>query len=205
MAVRQVIGEMLQVLVFIQGKNLGALGDAGAVTTNDQELAHIVRALGNFGSGEKYKNHLQGVNSRLDEIQAAMLSVKLSYLDKHIAERRRVASFYRREIKNPCMQLPQPNNEAAHVWHVFVVRTVFRDPLRQHLAQLGVQTLTHYPIPPHKQEAYPAFHHLSMPFTEQLHNEIISLPMSPTLNSRELRVVVDACNQFQPAAQLVSA
>lgn len=185
---------------FYPGKNLGALGDAGAVTTNDPALAEMVRTLGNFGSSEKYKNHFQGINSRLDELQAAMLAVKLSYLDAQIEQRRRVANFYLKGIQNPYIQLPELKNEESHVWHLFVVRSPCRDALRLHLAHNDIQTLIHYPIPSHKQEAYAAFHHLSLALTEQLHEEILSLPMSPQLSPAELQKVVDACNHFRPVS-----
>jgi len=179
---------------FYPAKNLGALGDAGAITTNDTELALTLRALCNYGSHEKYKNLYKGVNSRLDEIQAAMLRVKLTYLEPHIAHRRSIAKRYIEGITNPAVQLPQCNNDEQHVWHLFVVRCSQREALQQQLKVAGVETLIHYPIPPHKQRAYAYLNDLSFPITEKIHREVISLPIGPTLLEHEVDSVIDAIN-----------
>ncbi|HMO33814.1 MAG TPA: DegT/DnrJ/EryC1/StrS family aminotransferase [Lacibacter sp.] len=184
---------------FYPGKNLGALGDAGAVTTNDPALAELVRALGNYGSRKKYEHLYQGLNSRLDELQAAFLEVKLRYLDQENEQRRRVAQFYHEQIRNEWVQLPAlPSPEAEHVWHLFVVRTPQREQLQQHLEEQGIQTLIHYPVAPHQQPAYAAWNNLQLPLTEQLHREVVSLPMSPVLTPGELEQVVSAVNNFRP-------
>ena len=186
---------------FYPGKNLGALGDAGAVTTNDAELANVLKALRNYGSHEKYKNLVPGVNSRLDEIQAAMLDIKLKYLDREIQNRRHIASLYLNGIKNPLIQLPlnEVNAEtyAQHVWHLFVIRTEHRDILQKYLVDNGIQTLIHYPIPPHKQQAYKEWNDLSLPISEQIHAEVLSLPMGPTLTIDEVKEVIQWCNEFK--------
>lgn len=180
---------------FYPGKNLGALGDAGAVTTNDDELAETLRALRNYGSHEKYKNLFQGVNSRLDEIQAAMLSVKLRHLDTEIVCRRKVAAAYLEGINNPAIVLPAQHNE-AHVWHVFVIRCEQREALQQRLAEQGIQTLIHYPIPPHQQEAYKDLNTQSFPISELIHQQVLSLPMGPTVTREEVQKVISAINGF---------
>lgn len=185
-------------LSFYPGKNLGALGDAGAVTTKESELAKVIRALANYGSAEKYVNDYQGLNSRLDEIQAAVLSVKLKYLDAENEKRRKIAGFYLGHIKNPAVQLPQiPENSKEHVWHLFVIRTKERDRIREFLSENGIQTLIHYPIPPHKQKAYKELSNKSLPITEKMHREVLSLPMSPVLTEEELEKVVECVNQFR--------
>lgn len=186
---------------FYPGKNLGALGDGGAITTNDDELDTTLRALRNYGSHEKYKNVFTGVNSRLDEIQAAILSVKLKHLDDQTEHRRKIANFYLAEINNPLLVLPLSDclaeqNPEAHVWHLFVVKTEFRVALQQHLAASGIQTLIHYPIPPHKQKAYQEWNLRSYPLTEQLHEQVLSLPISPVMSLEEAALVVAACNSF---------
>lgn len=182
---------------FYPGKNLGALGDAGAITTNDEELANTLRALRNYGSHEKYKNLYQGVNSRLDEIQAAMLNVKLPYLDNEILHRRKVANAYRQGINNVEIILPTIQDENAHVWHVFVVRCKHRDNLQKYLADNGVQTLIHYPIPPHKQQAYKEWNDLSYPISEQIHTEVLSLPIGPTISMSDVDKIIQLCNEFK--------
>ena len=186
---------------FYPGKNLGALGDAGAITTNDAELANMLKALRNYGSYEKYKNLVQGVNSRLDEIQAAMLDVKLKYLEEETQHRRHIASLYLNGIKNPLIQLPlsevNAENNEQHVWHLFVIRTEQREALQQYLLNHGIQTLIHYPNPPHKQQAYKEWNSLSYPISEQIHREVLSLPMGPTLSIVDAERVVTLCNQFQ--------
>ncbi|MCD6061884.1 MAG: hypothetical protein K0S16_2195, partial [Moraxellaceae bacterium] len=186
---------------FYPGKNLGAIGDAGAITTSDDELAQTLRALRNYGSHEKYRNLFQGVNSRLDEIQAAMLGVKLRHLDHEIARRRAIARRYLQDIRPSGLRLPLPPGTDAsavdsHVWHLFVVRSPQRDALQRHLTAQGVQTLIHYPIPPHAQQAYRALNGLSLPVTELIHREVLSLPMDPTLDDNEICRVIDACNSF---------
>ena len=187
---------------FYPGKNLGALGDAGAVTTNDDELANTLRALRNYGSHEKYKNLFQGVNSRLDEIQAAMLSVKLKHLNTEISRRREVASAYIDGINNELITLPvnemasEVINLEKHVWHVFVIRCDQREALQKHLSEHGIQTLIHYPIPPHKQEAYKEWSELNYPVSELIHEQIISLPLGPTVSDQEVQAVIEACNLF---------
>ena len=186
---------------FYPGKNLGALGDAGAVTTNDAELATMLKALRNYGSHEKYKNLVPGVNSRLDEIQAAMLNVKLKYLDQETQHRRFIANLYLDGIKNPLIQLPLKEVNAEtyeqHVWHLFVIRTEHREALQKYLFEHGVQTLIHYPIPPHKQQAYKEWNDMSYPISEQVHREVLSLPMGPTLSVADAERVITLCNQFQ--------
>lgn len=186
---------------FYPGKNLGALGDAGAVTTNDDELAETLFALRNYGSHEKYKNLFQGVNSRLDEIQAAMLSVKLKHLDTEIAHRRKVADAYIKGINNPAVTLPltlnaSPLTRENHVWHVFVIRCEQREALQKHLAGQGIQTLIHYPIPPHKQQAYKEWNSQSFPVSEQIHNQVMSLPMGPTITMEEVAKIIQAVNEL---------
>lgn len=186
---------------FYPGKNLGALGDAGAVTTNDHALAEMLRALRNYGSHQKYKNLTPGVNSRLDEIQAAMLNVKLQYLDKEVAHRRNIAEQYLQGINNPLIQLPLQDINALeyeqHVWHLFVIQSPHRDALQKYLADNGIQTLIHYPIPPHKQQAYKKWNDLSFPISEKIHNEVLSLPMGPTLSIEDANTIIHICNAFQ--------
>lgn len=181
---------------FYPGKNLGALGDAGAITTNDGELAQTLRALRNYGSHEKYKNLFKGVNSRLDEIQAAMLRVKLKYLDDETAHRRRIAQIYLDGIKHPAIRLPQLQNIENHVWHLFVIRCQQRDALQQYLKEQGIQTLIHYPIPPHQQHAYLGWNELSYPLTEAIHDEVLSLPIASTLSEAGAAEVVAAVKAF---------
>ena len=181
---------------FYPGKNLGALGDAGAVTTNDETLAKAIEALRNYGSHKKYENIYQGLNSRLDEIQAAFLNVKLKYIQDDINARRRVANYYLENIKNPAIILPEVLNEEGHVWHLFVIRTANREVLQKYMTDKGVQTLIHYPIPPHKQVAYAEFNQLCFPITEQIHNEVLSLPMSSVMTKEEIEMVVNVVNKF---------
>lgn len=186
---------------FYPGKNLGALGDAGAITTNDELLATTLRALRNYGSHEKYKNLYRGVNSRLDEIQAACLSVKLKYLDEQTAHRRDIAELYTRTINNPSIKLPAADSfgvaqNGSHVWHVYTVMCEEREALQKHLTDSGIQTLIHYPIPPHHQRAYEELANHSFPVSEQIHRQILSLPMGPTLSLIEAEAVVCACNSF---------
>ncbi len=182
---------------FYPGKNLGALGDGGAVTCKDALLAKTIRALANYGSQEKYVNQYQGLNSRLDEIQAAVLDVKLKYIDAENARRREIAERYIAEINNDKITLPSlPEDPNEHVWHLFVIRTEKRDELQKHLENNGVQALIHYPIPPHKQKAYKFWNHLSFPLTEQIHQEVLSLPISPVMTEEEVNQVIEKVNNF---------
>jgi dTDP-4-amino-4,6-dideoxygalactose transaminase len=182
---------------FYPGKNLGALGDGGAVTTNDNELAKTIRALGNYGSNQKYINIYQGLNSRLDEIQAAVLNIKLKYIDVENQKRKDIAKRYLSEIKNDKIILPQiVNDKNGHVWHLFVIRCAERDKLQQYLTYNEVQTLIHYPIPPHKQAAYKEWNQLSFPITEQIHQEVLSLPISPVMEGVEIEFVIEKINKF---------
>jgi dTDP-4-amino-4,6-dideoxygalactose transaminase len=181
---------------FYPGKNLGALGDAGAVTTNDDELAQTLKALRNYGSHKKYENLYQGVNSRLDEIQAAMLRVKLRHLTTETVRRQQIAKSYRRNISNPLIILPQVEEESAHVWHLFVVRCEMRETLYKYLSERGIQTLIHYPIPPHKQQAYSAYVNMSLPFTEMLHQQVLSIPLDPTIADEQIASIIAAMNEF---------
>jgi dTDP-4-amino-4,6-dideoxygalactose transaminase len=181
---------------FYPGKNLGALGDAGAVTTDNDELAEVVRTLGNYGSRVKHENVFQGINSRLDELQAAILRVKLRYLDSENELRRRIAAFYLSNITNPKLILPAASDRDGHVWHLFVARTERRDEFQKHLADRCIQALVHYPIPPHRQEAYREWNSTSYPLSEELHRTVLSLPVDITMSEADTRRVVDACNTF---------
>jgi len=186
---------------FYPGKNLGALGDAGAVTTSDDELAQTVCALRNYGSLKKYRNIFQGVNSRLDEIQAAMLSVKLKYLDADTKRRQEIAIAYAKGIRRPAIRQPiDPESTLAnlsnHVFHLYVIRSSRRDALQQHLQNAGIQTLIHYPIPPHKQQAYKSWNERTYSLTESLHREVLSLPISPVMTDAQVGIVIDAVNAF---------
>lgn len=188
---------------FYPGKNLGALGDAGAVTTNDDALAEQIRALGNYGSKQKYVNEYQGLNSRLDEIQAGFLAVKLKYIDAENQYRRQIAERYLTEINNPSIQLPIPVNSALktsenleHVWHLFVIKTQDRNHLQKYLADNDIQTLIHYPIPPNKQLAYAAMNHLDFPITNTIHDQVLSLPISPVTKQEEITKIIDVINSY---------
>lgn len=182
---------------FYPGKNLGCLGDGGGITTNDDFLYNRVKALANYGSDKKYHHIYKGVNSRLDEIQAAVLDIKLKYLDSDNDLRRRIAKIYREEIINPGILLPQTYSESAAVWHIFAIRSKNRSLLQNYLKSHGVETLIHYPTPPHKQEAYKEWNELKFPVSEQLHNEVLSLPISPVMTEDEARYVVDLLNHFE--------
>lgn len=181
---------------FYPGKNLGALGDGGAVTTNDEELANTIRALGNYGSHKKYENLYKGTNSRLDEMQAAMLRVKLRYLDEEVKKRREIANYYLQNIKNDNIILPTVRAEDNHVWHLFVVRTTKRDELQKYLLDNGIQTLIHYPIPPHKQNAYKEWNDESYHISELIHNEVMSLPISGVQNLEDTVKIVKVLNEY---------
>ena len=182
---------------FYPGKNLGALGDSGAITTLDGALASLARALGNYGSKEKYINEYRGLNSRVDEIQAAFLSVKLKYLDGENEIRRRIADSYIENIKNGKIFLPLlPEHKDSHVHHLFVIRTEKRDELRSYLENNGVQALIHYPVPPHKQKAYKEWNEKCFPVTEKIHREVLTLPMSPVMTKEEVEKVIDLLNKY---------
>lgn len=181
---------------FYPGKNLGALGDAGAVTTNNEELAKIVRAVANYGSQRKYVFKYRGRNSRLDEIQAAILAVKLKHLDDDNAIRKQIAKYYIDSIINPDIITPIVKDWDAHVFHIFTIRCKRRDELQKYLSDNGVQTVIHYPIPPHKQECYKEWNNLLFPITEQIHNEELSLPMSPVMTEKEINRIVDLLNKW---------
>lgn len=207
---------------FYPGKNLGALGDAGAVTTNDDELAAIIRAIANYGSSKKYVNDYKGLNSRLDEIQAAVLRVKLPRLDADNNRRREIAQYYLDHIANPEIILPvirsseirSQNSEKKesehsalhtahcdllldHIWHLFVIRHPRRDELQKYLTEMGIQTLIHYPIPPHKQKAYKEWNNFSYPITEHIHNQVLSLPVSQIMKENEMEIVAETINSFK--------
>jgi len=182
---------------FYPGKNLGALGDGGAVTTDDDELAGVIRTIANYGSPQKYVFKYRGRNSRLDEIQAAILNVKLKYLDEDNNLRKRIARIYIENIKNDSVVLPVVDDWDTNVFHIFPIRIKKRDELQLYLADRGIQTLIHYPIPPHKQECYRNWNSLSFPFTEQIHREELSLPVSPVLKNDDAMNIVDAVNNFR--------
>ncbi len=182
---------------FYPGKNLGALGDAGAVTTDDSELADMVRALANYGSQKKYVFKYRGRNSRLDEIQAAVLNVKLKHLDEDNDRRKQVAEYYNDHIRNAVVMLPDAMPVDSNVYHLFPVFCERRDELQSYLKQNGVQTLIHYPIPPHAQVCYRECNNLSLPVTEKIHQEELSLPMSPVLMDDEVKKIVELINVFK--------
>lgn len=182
---------------FYPGKNLGALADAGAITTNDDELAKTIFSLRNYGSQKKYENEFIGLNSRLDEIQAGFLSIKLKDLDKQNEKRREVARKYLSEIKNEKIILPYYDNSENHVFHLFVIRTENRENLQQYLLKNNIETLIHYPIAPHKQQAMKDFSHLSLPITEKIHNEVLSIPISPVLTDEEVSEIIKCLNNYE--------
>lgn len=181
---------------FYPGKNLGAFGDGGAVTTDDEKLANTIRALANYGSTRKYVFKYTGRNSRLDEIQAAILDVKLKHLDEANAHRQMIANYYYDHIKNPLIKLPKRVPDANNVYHLFPILCEKRDDLQKYLSENGVQTLIHYPIPPHQQECYQEWNNLSLPITEQIHQQELSLPISPVMNNNEFEIVVNCINIF---------
>lgn len=181
---------------FYPGKNIGALGDAGAVTTNDEDLAKTIRALANYGSAKKYVFKYCGRNSRLDEIQAAILKVKLAHIDEDNKRRQEIAKFYYENIKNPLVRLPKLLDDANNVYHLFPILCEKRDALQAHLSQNQIQTLIHYPIAPHKQECYKEWNSISLPITEKIHAQELSLPISPVLELEEAEEVVRAVNEF---------
>lgn len=185
---------------FYPGKNLGALGDAGAVTTNDDELAQTIRSLANYGSTQKYVFKYIGRNSRLDELQAAILNVKIKYLDFDISKRREVAKFYIDGIQNSNIVLPVINKWDEHVFHIFSIRSSYRDELQNYLSKNGIQTIIHYPIPPHKQECYKEWNKMEFPVTELIAREELSLPMSPVLTIEEISKVIKVINKFRQSS-----
>ncbi|TKT94076.1 DegT/DnrJ/EryC1/StrS family aminotransferase [Dyadobacter frigoris] len=182
---------------FYPTKNLGALGDAGAVTTSDAELAEKIEYLRNYGSKEKYKNDYKGVNSRLDEIQAAILNVKLPFLDRDNKKRREIARRYLTEIKLRNLVLPPADHIDEDAWHLFVVRHTERVSLIQHLDKAGVQTNVHYPLPVHKQKAYGNLNYLELPITEKIHDQVLSLPLNPVLTDSEVSYIINVVNKFE--------
>lgn len=183
---------------FYPGKNLGALGDAGAIVTKDKALYEAANAIKSYGSNVKYVSEYKGLNARMDEIQAAALSVKLKYLDVDNDKRRQVASYYLSNIKNEKIVLPvNPSDENEHVWHLFVIRTKNREKLQNYLLEHGIQSLIHYPIPPHKQIAYSEYKHINLPITEMLSKEVLSLPISPVMTSSEIETICTRLNQYE--------
>lgn len=181
---------------FYPGKNLGCMGDGGAVTTNDEELFNKIKAIANYGSDRKYHHIYKGVNSRLDEIQAAVLDIKLKHLDSDNNKRREISKYYRENIKNSKIILPETYDEKSHVWHIFAVRTQNRDEFQKYLTEKGIQTIIHYPTPPHKQGAYKEWNNLSFPITEEIHNTILSLPIFPVMTDSEIEKVVEVVNEY---------
>lgn len=187
---------------FYPGKNLGALGDSGAVTTNDEELAKVVRAIANYGSVKKYVNDYQGLNSRMDEIQAAFLDIKLKHLNAENQRRREIAKYFLDNLSRDKIILPDIPEATStldykgHVWHLFVVRNNNRDNFQEYLTKMGIQTIIHYPIPPHKQKCYSELTEISLPITEQLANEMISLPISAVTSEEEVMRIVNIVNRF---------
>jgi dTDP-4-amino-4,6-dideoxygalactose transaminase len=186
---------------FYPGKNLGALGDSGAVTTADGELAEVIRALGNYGSRVKYVNEYDGFNSRMDEIQAAFLSVKLKYIDDENRKRRQIADYYSKNIDHPTIVLPASREDAVkddlgHAWHLYVIRSEKRDEIMKHLEKRGIQTIIHYPVPPHRQKGLQAHGFGTYELTEKIHREVFSLPMSPVMTQLQIETVVQALREF---------
>lgn len=182
---------------FYPGKNLGALGDAGAITTNDDKLADCLRQLGNYGSRKKYHHNIQGINSRLDDLQAAVLKVKLNYINQDIDRRREIAMYYQQNITNSKIKLPYWKHEVKdHVFHLYVICCEQRNNLQTYLTEKGIQTMIHYPIAPHKQEAFSAFNQMQLPLTEKLQSEVLSLPISPVLTTEEIEYIVNAINTY---------
>lgn len=181
---------------FYPGKNLGALGDAGAVTTDDEELANVIRSLGNYGSSRKYVFDYRGRNSRIDEIQAAVLDVKLKYLDKDNARRIEIAQYYTNNMHNCAVAIPDGEYRKNNVFHIYPVFCNRRDRLQEYMASHNIQTLIHYPIPPHKQQCYREWHNMPLPITEKIHREELSIPLNQTLTSSEVDKIVEAVNMF---------
>ena len=183
---------------FYPGKNLGCMGDGGAVTTNDQQLADVIKSLRNYGSRVKYQHDFIGMNSRLSEIQAAILSVKLKYLEEEISVRNNMAVHYLNEIKNPHLRLQTTHKDRRHVWHIFAVRTDQRDELKAYLGRRGIQAQIHYPIPVHKQKAYFDFPSNTLEESEAAAGSVLSIPLNPALTENEQNKIIQALNEFRP-------
>ena len=182
---------------FYPSKNLGAIDNGGCITTNNKELSDKIEALANYGSHKKNNHIYDGTNSRLGEIQASILDIKLRYLDSDNTKRRKISKIYRENIKNPLIILPDTYNEKAHVWHLFVIRTDKRDKLISYLSDNGIETAIHYPIPPYKQECLKKYSNLNLPVSDSLHNTVLSIPMSPCLTDLEIEYIIDKLNQFK--------
>ena len=183
---------------FYPGKNLGAMGDAGMVTTNNDELAQMVRSLANYGGRSRYVYDYKGLNSRIDELQAAILRIKLQYIDEENDRRSQCARLYNTLIENPHIQLPQhPAQAHSHVWHQYIIRTTHRNDFMQYMHDNGIATSIHYPIPPHKQGAYKEYNHLSLPTTEQLANEVVSLPIAPYFTTEDIEHIAQVINRYK--------
>lgn len=181
---------------FYPGKNLGCLGDGGAITTNDDELAQIIRSLANYGSSKKYINDYKGLNSRLDEIQAAVLRTKLPRLDADNQHRNKIAELYLGNLTHPDILLPSQYSKLGHVWHIFAILSPLRNQLQEYLTRNNIQTLIHYPVPPHKQLAYKEWNNLSLPITEKIHQETLSLPISPVMEFDQVMLIIKQINEF---------
>ncbi|MEN9336301.1 MAG: dTDP-3-amino-3,6-dideoxy-alpha-D-galactopyranose transaminase [Bacteroidota bacterium] len=190
------IGNHTQTYSFYPGKNLGALGDGGAVVTNDDALCKLLKQMRNYGSAQKYHNEVPGINSRLDTLQAAFLSVRLPYILEENEQRRTLAKRYSAGISNSKIQTPKVDDYQRHMFHLYVIRSKERDALQQYLLEKGIETLIHYPIPPHQQGAFPELIGLQLPLTEQLHREVLSLPMSPLLTIEEVDYIIQTLNAF---------
>ena len=184
---------------FYPAKNLGALGDGGAVTTSNSELAELIRITGNYGSLKKYQNNHKGCNSRLDELQASILRVKLNYLDEENLKRNKMALYLLKEITNPQVILPEIMEDRTHVWHLFVVKVQNHKHFQDYMYKNGIETAIHYPIPPHKQAAFPEFSTYKLPITENLHKCVVSLPLNISLVQQELNKIAQAVNQYKYA------
>ena len=189
-------GNHTRAFSFYPGKNLGALGDGGAITTNDDTLAEVLFSLRNYGSSKKYNNDFIGINSRLDELQAAFLNIKLPHLNTENKTRKKIAKRYLSEINNKKIELPICNNFNEHVFHLFVIRTENRKDLQEYLNSNGIETVIHYPIPPHKQKALQDYNHLNLPITEKIHREVLSLPMSSVLLETEITHIITTLNSY---------
>jgi dTDP-4-amino-4,6-dideoxygalactose transaminase len=183
---------------FYPAKNMGAMGDGGAITTNDKNLYVRIKALRNYGSEVKYHHDLKGFNSRLDELQASILNIKLKHIDTENEKRREIANYYQKNIINKVIVIPHTKNALSHVWHLFVIRTKNRNKFMDYMKKNGVQTLIHYPIPIHKQKAYKELKTLSLPITEKLSKEIVSIPIYPGLSKDNVRKITDLINRYKP-------
>lgn len=183
---------------FYPSKNLGAMGQGGCITTNNEELASKIKALTKYGAKERNHHIYDGTNSRLDELQAAILNVKLKYLDTENEERQRIAEYYLNNIKNSNIILPKSNEKKSHVWHLFVVQTKDRMKLKNYLFKNGIETNIHYPIPPHKQQSMKEYENLSLPISEKLHNSVLSIPIYSTLQKNEIEQIVYCMNNYMP-------